>query len=157
MQFELHELIAKVRVGQLLKAGETRNGEVVHIGAKTRNERHVLEHGKFRDAIDLAAFLMIEFYPALFEHFFKAGIVVALIVARPALAQEVTQIFIRVDKAKPTRVIFEIEPIGEFCRFTITHERFADSSSSVVEGWGFIASGLKTLLETGKPLDLQLP
>jgi uncharacterized protein YndB with AHSA1/START domain len=61
-----------------------------------------------------------------------------------------------VDKAKPTRVVFDIEPLGEFCRFTITHERFADSGSTVVEGWGYIASGLKTLLETGQPLGLEL-
>jgi uncharacterized protein YndB with AHSA1/START domain len=62
-----------------------------------------------------------------------------------------------VENSKPTRVVFEIEPLGEVCRFTITHERYADSGSGVVEGWGVVASGLKTLLETGKPLAIELP
>jgi uncharacterized protein YndB with AHSA1/START domain len=59
---------------------------------------------------------------------------------------------------EPSRVTWEIEPQeGGYCLLTVTHDRLegapktAESVSGT--GWMMVLSGLKTLLETGKPLD----
>lgn len=59
-----------------------------------------------------------------------------------------------VENAPSTRVVFEIEPMGEICKFTITHHDYEKSKSGADNGWPLIAAGLKTLLETGKPLNV---
>jgi uncharacterized protein YndB with AHSA1/START domain len=58
---------------------------------------------------------------------------------------------------EPSRVTWEIEPHdGGYCKLTLTHDRLdgapktAESVSG--QGWMFVLSGLKTLLETGAPL-----
>ena len=56
---------------------------------------------------------------------------------------------------RASRVTWEIEPRGEVCKLTLTHDDFDGETStykSVGTGWNPILSGLKTLLETGKPL-----
>ena len=54
----------------------------------------------------------------------------------------------------PTRVTWEIEPVGSSCRLTVTHDRLpAGASAELYGGWPMILSGLKTLLETGELLD----
>jgi uncharacterized protein YndB with AHSA1/START domain/DNA-binding transcriptional ArsR family regulator len=54
----------------------------------------------------------------------------------------------------PTRVTWEIEPVGTSCRLTVIHDRLpAGASSELYGGWPMILSGLKTLLETGELLD----
>ena len=58
------------------------------------------------------------------------------------------------EDAKLTRVTFEIEPAGDLCKFTLTHHNAADSNSGAETGWPLIVAGLKTLLETGKPLNV---
>jgi hypothetical protein len=40
------------------------------------------------------------------------------------------------------------------CKVTLTHENAAASKSGAENGWPLILAGLKTLLETGKPLDV---
>ena len=57
----------------------------------------------------------------------------------------------------PSRVTWEIEPQdGGYCKLTLTHDRLdrAPKTAGSVsgEGWMFVLSGLKTLLETGAPL-----
>jgi uncharacterized protein YndB with AHSA1/START domain len=55
----------------------------------------------------------------------------------------------------PSRVTWEIEPMGETCRLTLTHDDFPDSSvisEGVREGWMPILSSLMSLIETGEPL-----
>jgi len=54
----------------------------------------------------------------------------------------------------PSRVTWEIEPQeGGYCKFTALHEGLGEKSAEqVAGGWPYIVSGLKTLLETGKPL-----
>ena len=50
---------------------------------------------------------------------------------------------------------FEIEPVGELVKLTVTHDGFEPGSrviSMISGGWPIVLSGLKTLLETGKPL-----
>jgi uncharacterized protein YndB with AHSA1/START domain/DNA-binding transcriptional ArsR family regulator len=55
---------------------------------------------------------------------------------------------------EPTRIMFEIEPMGEACKLTMTHYDYEKSKAGVEMGWPMIVAGLKTLLETGKPLNL---
>jgi uncharacterized protein YndB with AHSA1/START domain len=57
---------------------------------------------------------------------------------------------------EPSRVTWEIEPQeGGYSLLTVTHDQLEASpktAASVGGGWTFVLSGLKTLLETGKPL-----
>ncbi len=52
-----------------------------------------------------------------------------------------------------SRVIWEIEPVGDSCRLTVTHDQLREGANSeLFGGWPMILSGLKTLLETGEKL-----
>jgi uncharacterized protein YndB with AHSA1/START domain len=52
-----------------------------------------------------------------------------------------------------SRVTWEIEPIGDSCHLTVTHDRLRDSANEeFYGGWPMILSGLKTWLETGEIL-----
>jgi uncharacterized protein YndB with AHSA1/START domain/DNA-binding transcriptional ArsR family regulator len=58
---------------------------------------------------------------------------------------------------RPSRVTWLIEPRGEVCKLTLTHDDFDGETATyraVEFGWNPILSGLKTLLETGEPLKL---
>jgi uncharacterized protein YndB with AHSA1/START domain/DNA-binding transcriptional ArsR family regulator len=58
-------------------------------------------------------------------------------------------------KDPPSRVTWAIEPRGEVCKLTLVHDDFESETAtykSVGPGWNPVLSGLKTLLETGKPL-----
>lgn len=55
----------------------------------------------------------------------------------------------------PSRVTYEIEPMGMVCKLTVTHDEFprgGPTLAAVKEGWPEILSSLKSLLETGMPL-----
>ncbi|MGH9270526.1 MAG: ArsR/SmtB family transcription factor [Ilumatobacteraceae bacterium] len=52
-----------------------------------------------------------------------------------------------------SRVTWEIEPVGDSCRLTVTHDQLsADAPPELYRGWPMILSGLKTWLETGHTL-----
>jgi uncharacterized protein YndB with AHSA1/START domain len=55
-----------------------------------------------------------------------------------------------------SRVTWEIEPQdGGFSKLTVVHDQLEGApktAESVAGGWMYVLSGLKTLLETGKPL-----
>jgi uncharacterized protein YndB with AHSA1/START domain/DNA-binding transcriptional ArsR family regulator len=52
-----------------------------------------------------------------------------------------------------SRVTWEIEPIGDSCRLTITHDQLREGANDeLYGGWPMILSGLKTWLETGEVL-----
>ncbi|MFF5896773.1 ArsR/SmtB family transcription factor [Streptomyces argenteolus] len=52
-----------------------------------------------------------------------------------------------------SRVTWEIEPVGDSCRLTVTHDELRDGASEeLYGGWPMILSGLKTWLETGELL-----
>jgi uncharacterized protein YndB with AHSA1/START domain len=58
---------------------------------------------------------------------------------------------------EPSRVTWEIEPAdGGVCKLTVTHDQLEGAPITAREvsgeGWMFVLSGLKTLLETGQPL-----
>lgn len=52
-----------------------------------------------------------------------------------------------------SRVTWEIEPVGDSCRLTVTHDQLAQNADPhLYGGWPMILSGLKTWLETGQEL-----
>ena len=52
-----------------------------------------------------------------------------------------------------SRVTWEIEPVGDSCQLTVTHDQLREGAhDEVYGGWPQILSGLKTLLETGESL-----
>jgi uncharacterized protein YndB with AHSA1/START domain/biotin operon repressor len=57
------------------------------------------------------------------------------------------------DEAKAegtSRVTWEIEPVGDSCRLTVTHDQLREGANpELYGGWPMILSGLKTWLETG--------
>jgi uncharacterized protein YndB with AHSA1/START domain len=57
----------------------------------------------------------------------------------------------------PALATFVIEPHGKLVKLTLTQEGFAEGSKfllGISQGWPAILSGLKSILETGKPLDI---
>ena len=57
-------------------------------------------------------------------------------------------------KAEGTsRVTWSIEPVGDSCHLTVTHDQLREGANEqLYGGWPMILSGLKTLLETGELL-----
>jgi uncharacterized protein YndB with AHSA1/START domain/DNA-binding transcriptional ArsR family regulator len=52
-----------------------------------------------------------------------------------------------------SRVTWEIEPVGDSCRLTVTHDQLREGANDqLFGGWPMILSGLKTWLETGELL-----
>jgi uncharacterized protein YndB with AHSA1/START domain len=63
-------------------------------------------------------------------------------------------------KERPSRVTFVLEPSNGAVKLTVTHEDFAEGSKtlpSISGGWPLVLSSLKSILETGKPLDFDMP
>jgi len=57
----------------------------------------------------------------------------------------------------PALATFVIEPYGKLVKLTLTHQGFAEGSKfleGVSKGWPAILSGLKSILETGHPLEI---
>ena len=60
----------------------------------------------------------------------------------------------------PTRVTWEITPMGDACLLAVTHDGFTSETATYLQtggGWTVILSGLKTLVETGEPLAIGAP
>jgi len=58
-------------------------------------------------------------------------------------------------EAKHSRVTFEIEPIGNVVRLTVSHDRLEpgfEMLHALMKGWPKVLSSLKSLLEVGRPL-----
>lgn len=58
---------------------------------------------------------------------------------------------------RPSRITWEIEPLGEVCRLTVTHDDFdgeTETYKTVGGGKPAILASLKSLVETGVPLPL---
>jgi len=58
---------------------------------------------------------------------------------------------------RPALATFELEPHGKLVKLTLIHEGFAAGGkmlSAVSKGWPAILSSLKSMLETGQPLDI---
>lgn len=53
----------------------------------------------------------------------------------------------------PSRVTYEVEPVGDSCRLTVIHDELRENANGqLYGGWPMILSGLKTFLETGERL-----
>lgn len=55
----------------------------------------------------------------------------------------------------PSRVTFEIRPMGPLCRLTLTHDEFPPGSKllpGIANGWPGIMSNLKSWIELGQPM-----
>jgi uncharacterized protein YndB with AHSA1/START domain/DNA-binding transcriptional ArsR family regulator len=58
-----------------------------------------------------------------------------------------------VQREGSSRVTWEIEPVGDSCRLTVTHDQLREGANDeLYGGWPMILSGLKTWLETGELL-----
>src|SRR2546425_1662284 len=58
-----------------------------------------------------------------------------------------------VKKEGTSRVTWEIEPVGDSCRLTVTHDQLREGANDeLYGGWPMTLSGLKTYLETGELL-----
>jgi uncharacterized protein YndB with AHSA1/START domain len=70
------------------------------------------------------------------------------------LVQSFTALWGEDVKAEGTsRVTWEIEPVEDSCRLTVTHDQLREGANDqLFGGWPMILSGLKTLLETGEQL-----
>ncbi len=70
------------------------------------------------------------------------------------LVQSFTALWGEAVKAEgPSRITWEIEPVGDSCRLTVTHDQLREGANDeLFGGWPMILSGLKTLLETGETL-----
>jgi len=65
------------------------------------------------------------------------------------------EIFAQLSRERRSRVVFDIEPLGETVKLTVVHDDFEPGSTAatmVRNGWPIFLSSLKTLLETGEPL-----
>ncbi|MBB5937010.1 ArsR/SmtB family transcription factor [Streptomyces zagrosensis] len=52
-----------------------------------------------------------------------------------------------------SRITWEIEPVGDSCRLTVTHDQLREGANDqLYGGWPMVLSGLKTWLETGELL-----
>jgi uncharacterized protein YndB with AHSA1/START domain len=58
-----------------------------------------------------------------------------------------------------SNVTYEIERRGAISKLTVVHELGGapKTSQHVVNGWGIVLAGLKTLLETGRPMPMPEP
>jgi uncharacterized protein YndB with AHSA1/START domain len=57
----------------------------------------------------------------------------------------------------PALATFILEPYGRLVKLTLTHQGFAEGSkffAGISKGWPAILSSLKSVLETGRPLEI---
>lgn len=58
------------------------------------------------------------------------------------------------DAADHSRVAIDIETVGDMVRLTVTHDELQpEMARKIAAGWPRVLSSLKSLLETGRPLD----
>jgi DNA-binding transcriptional ArsR family regulator len=59
-----------------------------------------------------------------------------------------------VKREGPSRITWEIEPVGTSCRLRVTHDELREGANDeLYGGWTMILSALKTFLETGEYID----
>jgi uncharacterized protein YndB with AHSA1/START domain len=59
-------------------------------------------------------------------------------------------------RERHSRVTFDIDTIGDMVRLTVTHDELepgSDMERKISQGWPRVLSSLKSLLETGRPLN----
>ena len=137
--------------------------KVVEIYIKTTPERlwEAITDGEMRQKYNFGVGISSEWTPgSRYESVHPAaGIAIAegenLEVDPPRrLVQSMTALWSEEVKSEGTsRVTWEIEPVGDSCRLTVTHDELREGANNeLYGGWPMILSGLKTLLETGEKL-----
>ena len=61
----------------------------------------------------------------------------------------------RMQRDRHSRVTFDLETVADMVRLTVTHEDMeagSDMERKISQGWPRVLSSLKSLLETGRPL-----
>ncbi len=61
---------------------------------------------------------------------------------------------------EPSRLTWEIAPVGRSTRLLLTHDQMGERTAVYTTsggGWALILSGMKTLLETGRPMRVREP
>jgi uncharacterized protein YndB with AHSA1/START domain len=59
-----------------------------------------------------------------------------------------------VKREGPSRITWEIEPVGTSCRLRVTHDELREGANDeLYGGWTMILSALKSFLETGEYID----
>jgi DNA-binding transcriptional ArsR family regulator len=140
---------------------ETTMEKVFEIYIKTTPERlwEAITTDAIRQKYNFGVGIVSEFTPG--SHFdmtsgpFKAGEGENLEVDPPRrLVQRATMLWDDAVKNEgPTRITWEIEPVGDSCRLTVTHDEIREGATDeLYGGWPMILSGLKTWLETGETL-----
>ena len=59
--------------------------------------------------------------------------------------------------AKTSRVTYDVEPFMEMVKLTVTHDELepdSDMAKGIAAGWPMVLSSLKTLLESGAPMEM---
>ena len=59
-----------------------------------------------------------------------------------------------------SRVTFDLEPRGKVIKLTVTHDELGEDGKTLRDisgGWPMVIASLKSILETGNPLPLELP
>jgi uncharacterized protein YndB with AHSA1/START domain len=62
-------------------------------------------------------------------------------------------------RERPSRVTFDLVPRGKVIKLVVTHDEVDESGTTlrdVSAGWPMVLASLKSVLETGRPLDLDL-
>ena len=63
-------------------------------------------------------------------------------------------------RERTSRVTFDIEPHGTVVKLTVTHDDLDEGGKTLRDisgGWPMVIASLKSLLETGRPLPVELP
>jgi DNA-binding transcriptional ArsR family regulator/uncharacterized protein YndB with AHSA1/START domain len=135
--------------------------KIFEIYIKTTPERlwHAITDDETRRKFNFGVGVVSDFTPG--SHFemtngdFTTGIGENVEVDPPRkLVQSATMLWSdEVKNEGPTRITWEIEPVGDSCRLTVTHDQIREGATDEIwGGWPMILSGLKTWLETGELL-----
>ncbi|PTT61398.1 ArsR/SmtB family transcription factor [Arthrobacter sp. HMWF013] len=136
--------------------------KIFEIYIKTTPERlwEAITDGEIRSKYQFGAVINSDFTPgSRFEMAPKGGELLGegenIEVDPPRkLVQTMTALWGEDVKAEGTsRITWEIEPVGDSCHLTVTHDQLRDGANDqLYGGWPMILSGLKTWLETGELL-----
>ena len=128
------------------------------------------------DALTDPAKTKLFFHDSEVRSDFEVGATIEYLVAddsgqtKPALSGEILEVepgrrlvhsfaFASTDDP-PSRVTWEIEPLGDVVKVTVLHDEFeseTETFTSVAQGWPPVIAGLKTYLETGEALRVPMP
>jgi uncharacterized protein YndB with AHSA1/START domain len=63
-------------------------------------------------------------------------------------------------RERTSRITFDLEPLGKVIKLTVTHDELDEGGKTLRDisgGWPMVLASLKSLLETGRALDIDPP